>query len=79
MTEWYATPGKIAEGNPTIHSDPDCCALSFADGLVEVTRGDHSDDQVCAACKRRKQGTPQCAGLYERLDEMAASEVSADD
>lgn len=77
--DWYATPQQIENNVATIHSDRDCCALGFANEIVAVDRADYSADQVCAACRRRKQGKPQCAGPHETLESMDASEVFADD
>ena len=77
--EWYATPKQLANGHRTIHNDEDCCALSFADETVVVDRTNFTDDEVCDACQRRQDGTPQCEGLHQRLEQMDAREVFADD
>ena len=77
--DWCAAAGQLAEGHPTIHTAADCCALSFANEIEPVDREDYDDDQVCSACRRRKQGKPQCAGPHETLESMDASEVPADD
>jgi len=79
MTEWCAAQGRLEDNHVTIHTDADCCALSYATTIVSVERADYSADEVCVACKRRQQGKPQCAGPHETLEAMDASEVFADD
>ena len=79
MSEWVAAANQLANSYVTIHTDRDCCALSFATEIVAVDRADYAESDVCAACKRRQQGKPQCAGPHETLESMDASEVPADD
>jgi hypothetical protein len=77
--DWYATPQQLDNNVATIHSDRDCCALGFANEIVAVDRTDFTDDAVCEACERRDNDEAQCNGLHQRLDEMDAGELIADD
>jgi hypothetical protein len=77
--QWYATPKQLANATATIHSEEDCCALGHASQTVAVDREDFTDAAVCDACRRRDANTPQCNGYHQRLDEMDAEELIADD
>jgi len=77
--DWYATPQQIENNVATIHSDRDCCALGFANEIVAVDRSEFGDGAVCNACERRDNDEAQCDGLHQRLDELDAGEVVADD
>jgi len=77
--DWYATPQQIENNVATIHSERDCCALSFANETVAVDRADFGDGAICNACERRDNDEAQCNGLHQRLDKMDAGELIADD